>query len=274
MPTTPAALRRSALAVLLAGAATGAHAQEYFAHDELDYWRDYKGEAAAPQQNAPRPSVVERPAVRRIDQQPFDWRDYENPETEQFWDDGGDFVPARPLRIAAANPSPENVQRYLEWQRRKLEVIGVLTGAVAKVGGAQPVTPPAAPPVPARAASSMSLAIGPGGVVPGAEPVVWSEAELVVFYRSDCPHCLASIPTVDALRAQGAKVVPVQVDWRDRPPAFEGSVPYTAEIAAVELVEAVPMWVANYRGNRAVMQGEMSLRAVEVTLQALVKQGS
>jgi thiol-disulfide isomerase/thioredoxin len=269
----PAALRRSVLVALALGVAADASAQEYFAHEELDYWREYKVQARAPDENGPPTPVAERPAVRRIDQQPFDWRDYENPDTEQFWDDGGDFVPARPLRVAAANPTPENVGRYLEWQKRKLEVIGALQAAVAKVAepGAQPVTPGPAQPGGRSVATSTPQAIGPGGVVPGAEPVVWSEVELVLFYRSDCPHCVASIPTVDALRAEGARVVAVQIDWRDRPPVFAGSVPYTAEIAAMEPVEAVPMWVANYRGSRAVMQGEMSPRAVEVTLQALAK---
>jgi hypothetical protein len=90
--------------------------------------------------------------------------------------------------------------------------------------------------------------------------------ELVLFYSSDCPHCQASVAIVEELEGLGAKVIPVQTDWRTRPPLIPGSVNYTEEIAREQPIDAVPTWVAAYRGDRLTMQGEVTVQSIETTL--------
>lgn len=234
-------------------APSAARAQGFFTQPEIDYWNEAKAKRAA--------EAPERPS-RPLDAGEFRWEDYDDPTTDVFWDDGGNYVPPRPLRVAAADPTPANVAKYLHWQRRKLEVITSLNQEVAKQIGEEPSTPqPSVLPKPASIVPQQAPAMRQAG-----PPIDWNRVELVFFYSSECPHCQASLGTVNALQALGAKVIPVQMDWRQRPPLLPGSVHYTAEIAKEQPVDGVPTWVAAYRGDRLTMQGEMTVESIETAL--------
>ena len=247
---------------LLIAAAPGA-AQEFFREPELNFWNEPRPE---------RPTPVAAPAergergVRRLDEQDFRWEDYEDPSSTAFWDDGGNYVPPRPLRMAAANPTPENVARYLGWQKRKLATIAALQEEVSRQVGAE------------EASTALNAVRAPaptprdGVAAPGEAALDWRRLEILFFYSSECPHCQASLGTVRELEQRGAKVIPVQVDWKKNPPLFRDSVPYTAEIAKEQPIDGVPTWIAAYGGQRFTMQGEVSVRSIEVTVNVTEQQ--
>ena len=69
--------------------------------------------------------------IRSLDNQPFSWKNYEDPSKAQFWDSGGDFVPSLPWRYLATNPTEENVQKYIEWENKKLGLSSDLQKKIA-----------------------------------------------------------------------------------------------------------------------------------------------
>lgn len=238
---------------------------------ELDYW----GEGApgrAPARRASAGAADSHP-VRKIDERPFRWEDYQDPSSEAFWDDGGDYIPPRPLRVAAANPTPENIANLLRWQRRKLETIAQVQAEVMRQVASDPEAS-AAPPAPlagfqrpASGAPAGTAAGAAAGDVAGAvAPIEWPQVSLVLFYSASCPHCQASVATVHELERRGATVIPVQVDWEENAPLFPGSARYTAELADAQPVDSVPTWVASYAGNKATMQGRVTVESIEKTL--------
>jgi hypothetical protein len=258
---------RTALAAFWLSAATlapeAAIAQGFFPRPEIDYWNEAR---AAPSQD---PTERAEAAEAAAEPPGFRWDDYQDPTTEAFWDDGANYRPPLPLRVAAANPTPENVSRYLRWQRQKLEVVATLSREVQRQVGAGHGT--AAPPLPSPHRDAITPA--DADVLRGrGPPIDWRRLELVLFYRSDCPHCQASLPTVQELEARGAKVIPVQVDWQARPPLLPGSVKYTAELSRAQPIDAVPTWVASYQGDRLTMQGNVTVQSIEVTLKAAQQQ--
>lgn len=248
-----------------------ARAQEFFVTPELDFWGE-GGAGRAPARPAAAGGEGRHP-VRKIDERPFRWEDYADPSNEAFWDDGGDYIPPRPLRVAAANPTPENIANLLRWQRRKLEAISQVQAEVARQMATDPdATAPAPDPIagfvrptsgaPTAAAVGGAAAEGGGGVA----PIEWAQVSLVLFYSASCPHCRASVATVQELERRGATVIPVQVDWEENAPLFPGSAHYTAELAEVQPVDSVPTWVASYAGNKATMQGRVTVESIEKTL--------
>jgi hypothetical protein len=229
-------------------------AQEFYDHADLDFW----SEAGPPKAAAP--NVHSVPA-RKLDQREFRWEDYTDPTNDAFWDDGGDYVPPRPLRVAAANPTPENVAKYLTWQRRKLDTIAALQKQVEQqVAAEESVSPRAPEPPPAPPPQGMSEG---APVSDSTLPFDWGQVEVVFFYGSYCPHCQKSVEVVKELEHRGAKVIPVQVDWQQRPPLLPGSAKYTADIAKAQPVQAVPTWIASYGLNQITLQGEVTVESME-----------
>lgn len=240
---------------LLLALSSSARAQEFFAQQELDFWNEAQPRRS-PRRSAERPGRSGQGAQ----EQDFRWEDYDDPTTAAFWDDGGNYTPPKPLRVAAADPTPENVAKYLRWQKRKLETIAALQQEVARQLGTEPQRTVLDP------AAQAQLLEDDGS------PIDWRRVDVLLFYASDCPHCQASASIVRELAERGAHVIPVQTDWQKRPPLFAGSIQYTAEIAKEQPVEAVPLWVAAYGGDRITMQGEVSLRSIEVTLKMAERQ--
>lgn len=265
-------MRTQLAAFLLSSAllAPAARAQ-FFQESDLDYWNEQSARQAA--KPAPSQSAAGVPQAASSD--------FEDPTTEAFWREG-QYVPPQPVLEAAANPTPANVSKFLRWQRKKMDLLAAFQAEVTRQVSIE--TPLPAPisrtsPVigglagPAGGVRSGATGLGPQLVGPdspasaSAPAVDWAQVKVLFFYESRCPHCQASVGTVEQLRQRGATVIPVQVDWQQGPPLFPESVPYSKEIAQRQLVESVPLWVATYRGDRASLSGEVSVQSLERSLQ-------
>jgi len=211
----------------------------------LDYWGDCRPlrPPAKPEGNPRVPAAPERKnersSIRALDDEPFDWRHYEDPKDIRFWDDGGDYVPARPLREVLADPTAENVERYRRWVARKLEL--AQRGQQLVWG-----TPP-------RREKPEPVDL----TTPTSALVNWREVSIVYFYQAACPHCQASTALVHELEERGAQVLAVHLDRAsaDHP----RSVAYTAEMAANLRVEGTPTWLVDVRGTQTVVRGRTTL---------------
>jgi hypothetical protein len=265
MRTRLAALWVSACAC--ATLALGAEAQ-YFESPELDYWREGRSHRAEEKQ-------------QKQEQQERAPPEYLDPTKESFWTEGS-YTPPRQVMEAAANATPENVARYIAWQKKKLDLAAAFQAEVTRQLSMQA---PAPAPLERHTIARPLDDDKRGGVTGGAEAlqsqlvppdapalarppaVAWSQLQLLFFYQSNCPHCRSSVATVEELRRLGATVIPVQLDWQQRPPVFEGSVPYTAEIAERQEIQGVPYWAGTYQGERIAFSGAVSVTAIEGGLQ-------
>ncbi len=122
---------------LISAISLSASAQEFFEGTDLDYWNQGPRPMSMPlykkSESKPRLSLLPNGSViRQRDAGEFNWKDYEDPASDVFWDDGGEYVPPRPMRVAAANPTSENIARYLAWQKKKLAVITSFEQEIAK----------------------------------------------------------------------------------------------------------------------------------------------
>jgi len=262
-------MRTQLAAFLLSSAllAPAARAQ-FFQESDLDYWNEQSTRQAA------------KPAQEASAVPPAAGSDFEDPTTEAFWREGP-YVPPQPVIEAAANPTPANVSKFLRWQRKKMDLLAAFQAEVTRQVSIEtplpaPIsrTPPVIGGLPGPTGGVQSGAtglspqlLGPDTSALASAPVEWAQVKILFFYESRCPHCQASVGTVEQLRQRGATVIPVQVDWQQRPPLFPESVPYTKEIAQRQLVESVPLWVATYRGERASLSGEVSVQSIERSLQ-------
>jgi hypothetical protein len=217
----------------LATAEAGSGAGAWFSRP-LDYWggapygAPLAEPSSAPAPTGEAPSAPEEAAA-------FDWADYADPRTEQFWKDG-DHVPPAPLLEVIRSPTPENVARYRAWTSQQLEVAAWVSELLA--------APDAAP------------------------PVSWSGVQVVYFYASACGYCRKNTPEVLELMTLGADVMPVHLD---RPsPAYPSSTLWSAEMGSLVEVEGTPTWVLVAEGKRRVVRGYATVERLEKELRALL----
>jgi len=234
--------------------ANGAYAQVgsqglfgFFDGRDIDYWGEgrqvkdgLKLEAAMPHGDAAPYSGAT--VVRAGDSQPFSWDAYQSPQSPEFWDDGGDWIPPRPFREAVAAPNSENIAKYLAWQGRKAEVLGTFQAALNQRAA---VLLPKEPQKPAAAAPVLG--------------VPWSEVKIAYFYQTSCPHCLESRESIEAARRLGAQVTFIQLDHQSSPPMHTPSVPYSQEWAETFHVAATPTWILSWRGKTLKHTGALNL---------------
>lgn len=227
----------------------------------LNYWGD-EGECprrtsapnvapAVTNEASSTPPSPKKSSIRELDEEPFDWAAYQDPTDVRFWDDGGDWVPSRPLRETLANPTPENVARYRRWTEQKLELAQMGQQAI---WGAAP--------------TRQVVDTARSEVVSESQPrVSWDGIRVVYFYQSGCPHCRASIPLVQDLRKRGVEVLPVYLD-RPEPELGESS-PYTAEMRASLPVEGTPTWLVDNGVHQTVVRGRTTLGRLARVVQLL-----
>lgn len=227
--------------IALAQDLSGRDTITFFGGSDLDYWREgarpmqqplvvRPGSTATP---GAQPNTTNKGSIRARDAEPFDWRAYENPNNEVFWDDGGDWIPARPFREAAANPTADNVAKYLSWMQRKMDVSAKFERELKKQTTA-----------PVQKKNDVD------------DKINWNKMNVVYFYQSSCPHCQRSVSVVEDLKTKGAHVIPVQLDYKTNPPLHENSTPYEGELARNYKVNGTPMWVVSYGGRTRVLIGE------------------
>lgn len=274
-PLTRSLSPACALALMLTSFSSAAHAEGYFGGRDLDFWKEGKRVSpavpmpSASKDVATQDAVLPPPSgsiIRQRDALPFDWKRYENPSSPEFWDDGGDYVAPRPLREAVANPTKENLERYVAWQAKRLEVIAAFGeklaahAMVSATGGA-----PAAPLAPEKKDTR------PTTLTPSS--VRWNEVEILYFYQTSCPHCRAEKDHIEDLARRGARVSFIQLDADERPPLHAGSVSYTRAHSAQFAVTATPTWILRRREKFVRLEGEQDDTALTARALALFASG-
>lgn len=221
---------------------------QYFGGRDIDYWSEGKRVQDAfavkrdfvvkdPQvdrKNSDSEAIKEKSSgefsgstlIRRGDAGKFEWQKYADPRAPEFWDDGGDWIPQRPFREAAAEPSAENVKRYLAWQANKSAVVNRFQTAL----------------------SAQAISFDR-----------WKELNIAYFYQSTCAACRSSAGVVDEAIKRGAKFTFVQLDAGEHPPLHTPSVPYTAEWKKQFAVDATPTWFLKLGTRTATLTGSVSI---------------
>lgn len=234
----------------------------WFDECDLSYFGSGECRREAPEESPEATEETEVPVapmkkgLRELDAEPFAWQAYEDPRDVRFWDDGGDWVPPRPLREVLAEPTPENVTRYRAWVAKKLE----LAQAGHQLLWGEAPQREATPKVDLVELERQRAA----------PRVDWANVQVVYFYQSSCPHCQKSKPVVAELQERGAEVIPVYLDRPD--PAYGVSTPYTKEMAGMLQVEGTPTWLVNVGGTRTVVRGTTTLARLAKVVKFLEEQ--
>ena len=234
----------------------------FFGGADIDYWREGKrvqdklsptaeiSPTKTPIGGIDR-SVVEKPSfsgatlVRGADAKAFSWEAYRDPLAPEFWDDGGDWIPPRPFREAAANPSEKNINEYLAWQIRKTNVVSQFQAALMRVG-----TPGTA------VGNNASL----GGIAMTSENFTnWQALRIAYFYQSSCPHCRASASVIEEAKRLGSRVTFVQLDAREQAPLHAGSIAYDKSWAKEFAISSTPTWVLKLGSRSETLTGALTL---------------
>lgn len=245
-----------------------AQGHSYFGDSDLDYWREGKKIKPFVQPLQPlQAPKVEIPKlapsgsiIRQSDAFPFDWKNYEDPKSPEFWDDGGDYVAPRPLREVVVNPTSENLERYAAWQAKRLVVIAefnqkLLAHELAKGKASSSSPSKNQRMLPQKAASNVNL----------------REVSLMYFYQSSCPHCQASREQVEDLRRKGVQVTFVQLDADENAPLHSPSVPYSAALSKQFAITATPTWIFRRHEKVLRLQGEQSEKEILEQISAALR---
>ena len=236
---------RLTLCVLLSFSTTVAATPFYFfGGRDIDYWREGRRVGEVPSEDSSSKETSPKDTssklqigpniIRSQDTSPFAWDNYKDPKKAEFWDDGGDWVPPRPFREAAASPTEENIRAFLRWQEQKSQVIANFQKALDHK-------------------TQKALSIN------------WSEVKLAYFYQSSCPHCQASAPLVEELKKLGVQVTGVQIGEGE--PLHTPSFHYDAQWAREFQVKATPTWVIQHRGRIATLTGYITMNDFKRTVE-------
>ncbi len=180
--------------------------------------------------------------VHQSDHLPFDWKNYEDPERPEFWDDG-DGMPPRPFRYFAAHPTEDNRVKLLGWIKKQHEVIAEV---VAKLGQD------------AQSILGDKLAYGKPGTIKftnqkdlggDGQRFSWRNISLAYVYSSTCAACQREKPVIDQLQGLGVNIVYFQTDFGKNPPLFAKSQPHTEEIAEIFPYEVTPTLYIKAQGH-------------------------
>jgi len=232
----PAALAEESIAV------------RFFEGQDIDYWSE--GKQVKPFIPQARPVTEKQSSllpsdslIRQRDALPFDWKKYEDPKNPEFWDDGGDYVAPRPLREAVANPSQENMEKYAEWQARRVAVLAEFNRKLLLQNAGQKDS---------RISEKKTRS------EQSRTQLNLREVQLLYFYQSSCPHCQAAKAQVEELRRKGVHVTFIQLDTEESPPLHQPSVKYSSSLSKQFAVSATPTWVFRRRESSVRLQGAQS----------------
>ncbi len=188
--------------------------------------------------------------IRSLDNQPFTWKNYDDPSKLQFWDSGGDFVPSLPWRYLATNPTEDNVQKYIQWQNRKLNLSSDLQKKIALNAPQHKIEPISDVKIESKKEKNSS-------------PIDWKEFEIDYFYQTGCHFCQDSNAIYDYLSQHGARIIPVQIDWDKNPPAHNNSVKYDKKIDDNFHISVTPTWVLKNKNGSSRIDGFATLNQIE-----------
>lgn len=229
---------------------------QYFGGKDIDYWNegklvrnDFSSGLDTNSQNKDKNSLQSHfsgsTTIRGKDSQPFSWSNYQNPQKPEFWDDGGDWIPPRPFREAASNPTKENIDAYLNWMQKKSDVVTRFQSALT--------------------AHVLTEAVSTSN--PQNEQTFdWRRAKIIYLYQTSCSHCRASAPVIENAKKMGAKVVFIQLDASRYPPLHAGSMSannVTVSLSAqtkniLSHVNSTPTWIFEGNQHSIEMTGELT----------------
>ena len=224
----------------------------YFNGKDIDYWSEGKSVSSQlPKKTKLIPENAEfsQPhfSIRQRDSLPFDWNNYQNPSSPEFWDDGGDYIAPRPLREAVSNPTAENLDKYAAWQAKRIVLIAEFDQKLSARRGIE------------QAEKSKNKK----GAKKKIAHLNLREIQLMYFYQSSCTHCRAEKNHVESLARQGIQVTYIQLDSDTLPPLHKNSVPYSKTLSKQFQISATPTWVFRRREKTAQLQGAQSDEAIQ-----------
>ena len=261
-----------------------------FFKTQIDYWGEGRTNSAPKSSNISeqRQTIVtqntpseSKSIIRQQDGKKFSWENYigdealKNPE---FWDDGGDYVPPRPFRELAANPSAENAKNFLSWMYQKNAATDAVSKALKNASNAKTLassndepyttsqlTPPQKPTeFEENKSFSAAVPMQPSVIAPSAfvaaahKKIPWEQVHIIYFYESECPHCKKEKPIIERFVALGATITPVQIDFGVNAPLFVGSIPFDARLKKDFEITSVPSLYVKFNNRVTVFRGETS----------------
>lgn len=239
----------------------------YFSKD-IDYWHDssysawkkgHKEGSQGPVQEGK--TTVSK--IRSMDSQPFNWNDYVSDraiDKPSFWDDGGDYVPPRPFRELAANPTKENAKNFLQWLNNKNSAIEKVNKVLYE-NNENKYLPEKDNNI------NINININKGNKteenkINKFEKIDWNNVTVVYFYSSTCPHCKKEKSVIDYLIKLGTKITPIQIDYAENPAIYENSIPFDRKLASDFNVTSVPKIFLKYKNSVTVFEGETSFNSI------------
>lgn len=200
--------------------------------------------------------------IRSSDASPFDWKKYNNPRSPEFWDDGGDWIPPRPFREAAANPTTENINEYLQWQVRKTAIVERFQSALSKHENPQK-----------RNEESKNEDVKKEDNTEKNTSSInrfnWSKLKVAYFYQTSCPHCRSSISVIERIKSFGAEVKFIQLDSDVNPSLHENSIAYDQDMDKLFKIKSTPTWYLKLGNKYTKIVGEQSISSVIAAIQKL-----
>ena len=246
----------------------------YFDGRDIDYWHegkmvkdDFLEELGFTNNNQAtkekQKSFSGSTAIRGKDNEKFNWKNYKDPKNPEFWDDGGDWIPPRPFREAVANPTPENIDAYMNWIKTKTAMLDRFNVALKTYVHGHTIEPQVQ-----IEKTSLNQNLSQRNI-----SIDWRQFQVAYFYQTSCPHCQKSIPVVRRLQNLGAKMTYIQLDSRKYEPTFPNSIPYTKELDEKFHVNSTPTWFIKYRNSFTSLGGERSLEELTRAGLALKNKG-
>lgn len=242
---------------------------QYFEGKDVDYWNEGKkvketildelnytnnDEKINKVEHEKKESFSGSTAIRSSDLTPFSWKKYNDPKSVEFWDDGGNWIPPRPFREAASNPTKENIDAYLNWMVRKTAVVEKFQYALKNYTGQNQD----------KGSNHVQQNVfikkeENKAALNNVSDFNWGTLQVAYFYQTACAHCKKSIPLTQKIQSLGAQVNFIQLDSNTNPPAHENSIPYNEDLDNQFHVSSTPTWFLKVGNNYTRITGETSL---------------
>lgn len=169
--------------------------------------------------------------IRDYDKLPFDWSNYEDSSSPVFMDEGGDYQMPRPLQIVMADPTPENIKRYRQWQSRKAEASLRLS----------------------------QMLIEPTVDEKRMAQIPWRDVGLYYFYSTTCSACQSQLEVIGQIRDLGIQITPVQLDYQSHQETIPRSLNYDENMRRGFEISVTPTFQIFGNGKNKRWEGFTSL---------------
>lgn len=254
----------------------------FFGGRDIDYWNEGKKVNSAKVEMDTVPDNQKKDANKNVNQDqfsgsntirsrdatPFEWKNYKNPLSSEFWDDGGDWIPPRPFREAVANPTDENINEYMHWQMRKTALVTRFQTALEKYGKNYNWSQNE------KNKEENKETNTPAVVKYVQENFNWNKVKIAYFYQSGCSHCQNSAALIERLKNLGSQVTFVQLGSQKNKPLHAQSIPYDKEMDRDFHVTSTPTWFLKSSTSYVKLAGEQSYSNILNAAKSISKQGN